>query len=207
LTFQVAIRMASATLRSVGVDAVVWSDYLCPWCYLGLDRTALLILFGVSVTPMPFELHPSLPAAGVPARGSVYDRIAAECAEVGLPFARPARVPNTRRAHETALAVRALAPASFDALHRSLFDAHFVSGLPIDDQAVLDSLVVAAGADADAVRSWEAHGEIETAREAAFDAGAAGAPAWLLDGRLLIPGVQPREHYERMVARMRRTTA
>jgi predicted DsbA family dithiol-disulfide isomerase len=174
---------------------------------LGLDRTALLTSLGVSVTPMPFELHPSLPAAGVPARGSVYDRIAAECAEVGLPFARPARVPNTRRAHETAQAVRALSPSSFAVLHRSLFDAHFVSGLAIDDQSVLDSLVAAAGADPVAVRSWELDGEIEVARDAAFDVGAAGAPAWLLDGRLLIPGVQPREHYERMVARMRRTTA
>ena len=37
--------------------AVVWSDYICPWCYLGQDRTALLESLGVEVTVLPFEEH------------------------------------------------------------------------------------------------------------------------------------------------------
>jgi len=43
------------------VDAVVWSDYLCPWCYLGRDRTKLLGELGVNVVPQPFEVHPEYP--------------------------------------------------------------------------------------------------------------------------------------------------
>ena len=31
------------------MDAVLWRDYLCPWCHLGRDRTALLASLGVSV--------------------------------------------------------------------------------------------------------------------------------------------------------------
>ena len=39
----------------------VWSDYLCPWCYLGRDRTALMVDLGVEVTPLAYELHPEIP--------------------------------------------------------------------------------------------------------------------------------------------------
>jgi predicted DsbA family dithiol-disulfide isomerase len=38
--------------------------------------------------------------------------------------------------------------------------------------------------------------------EAAYDAGVTGTPAWYLDNRALIPGVQARETYERVVSRL-----
>ena len=46
------------------VEAVVWSDYLCPWCYVGRDRTAAIEDLGVQVTPLPYELHPEIPPEG-----------------------------------------------------------------------------------------------------------------------------------------------
>jgi predicted DsbA family dithiol-disulfide isomerase len=39
--------------------------------------------------------------------------------------------------------------------------------------------------------------------EAAMDANVTGTPAWLLDGRLLIPGAQSRDLYEIWVQRLR----
>jgi predicted DsbA family dithiol-disulfide isomerase len=35
------------------LTAKVWSDYICPWCYLGRDRTALIESLGVVVTVLP----------------------------------------------------------------------------------------------------------------------------------------------------------
>jgi predicted DsbA family dithiol-disulfide isomerase len=136
----------------------------------------------------------------------MYRRIEAECEAVGLPFRRPTWIPNTRRALQTAECVRQRYPDAFDALDRSLFDAHFVEGRNIGDPEVLDDLVGRAGADARAVRAAVEAGELASvlvaSMDQARDADVTGTPSWLLDGRLLIPGVMPRELFERAVRRM-----
>jgi predicted DsbA family dithiol-disulfide isomerase len=106
------------------VEAVVWSDYLCPWCYLGMERPALLARLGLDVTVRPFELHPEIPPGGMelgPERAERWwGRFRAEAAAEGLPFRPPQRVPSTRRALEVAEAVRLDMPGAFEALHRRL---------------------------------------------------------------------------------------
>jgi predicted DsbA family dithiol-disulfide isomerase len=171
---------------------------------------------GVTVTPMPFELHPRIPAEGITLRErwgasyeravAMYARIEAECSAVGLPFRRPERVPNTRRVLETSECVRQTYPDAFPALDRALFSAHFVEGRFLGDADVVDELVDAAGADAAAVRAQVDGGQwfeaLRASVEAAYDAGVTGTPAWYLDNRALIPGVQARETYERVVSRL-----
>ena len=40
-----------------------WADYICPWCYLALDRVDHLITaHGVDVVWRPYELHPEIPS-------------------------------------------------------------------------------------------------------------------------------------------------
>src|SRR5688500_16056770 len=121
------------------MEAVVWSDYLCPWCYVGQDRTALLRSLGVTVTVLPFELHPHVPAGGIPNKRR-YSAAAAECEAVGMPFRPPTHVPNTRRVLAAAEWVRQCKPELFDALHAALFRASFVDGLDLGDEEVLASL-------------------------------------------------------------------
>ena len=43
------------------MQALLWRDYLCPWCYLGRDRTALLESLGVTVDVRSYELHQENP--------------------------------------------------------------------------------------------------------------------------------------------------
>ncbi|MCU1448483.1 MAG: hypothetical protein JWP02_653 [Acidimicrobiales bacterium] len=137
----------------------------------------------------------------------MYARIEAEAGAAGLPFRRPARIPNTPRALLTAEWVRRHQPEAFEGLDRSLFTAHFVDNRPLDDLDVLDELVGTAGADAAAARHAVDDGLMDevlrTSMRAADDANVTGTPAWLLDGRLLIPGVQPRELFEIWVRRLR----
>jgi predicted DsbA family dithiol-disulfide isomerase len=174
------------------MEAVLWSDYICPWCYLGQDRTALLESLGVRVTARPFELHPATPAGGIPL-GRRYSRIATACEEVGLEFNAPPVLSNSHRALIAAEAVRRSAPERFDDVHRGFFRAYFVDGLDIGDPAVVAEVAGNVAAD----DAW-----LHASMEAALDAGTAGAPSWLIDGRLLIPGVQDRSYYERMVEKL-----
>ena len=181
------------------MHAVVWSDYLCPWCYLGQDRTALLRSLGVSVTVLPYELHPDVPVGGRPLAVR-YSRVAAECAEIGMPFAAPGFVPNTRYALSVAEWVRRCAPDRFDALHAAVFRAYFVEGLDIGDSEVVASL---AGVDADvrAGSEW-----VDESMAAARESDVFATPAWRLDTGAVIPGVQPRAFYERVVAKSQEAT-
>ena len=197
------------------MQALVWSDYICPWAYLGRDRTALLRSLGVDVVPMPYELHPEIPAAGRTHRpdgrlAQVYAGIAEECAAVGIPFRAPTRTPNSRRALSTAEVVRIHAPDHFTAVDDALFHAHFVEGRDLGDVEVLDEIVASAGLSPDEVRAAIDEGEGEAAVTAsmvrAHANGVAATPAWLFgaDGEgLVLPGVQPRELYERIVTRLR----
>ena len=217
LTFHVAIRIGGtvspcdrpATVPAM--EAVVWSDYLCPWCYVGQARTRLLRDLDVEVTVLPFELHPEIPPEGRRVRpdgrlGPTFDRIEQECAEVGLPFRRPTRMPNTRRALATAEVVREGWPDAFDALDGALFHAHFVAGDPLDDADLLDELVSVAGAPPDDVRERVESGAGEDAvrrsMERARQAGVSGTPTWMI-GELTIPGALPAETMERWVRRLR----
>ena len=168
------------------------------------------------MTALPFELHPRIPPDGLSLHDrwgarfaeadAMYRRIEDECAVVGLPFRRPEWIPNTRRALETAECVRLQFAGAFDVLDRSLLDAHFVEGRNIGDPDVLDDLVDAAGADAASVRAAVEAGELRAAVDASMEQArevdVTGTPSWLLDGRLLIPGVLPRQLFERAVTRL-----
>jgi len=199
----------AATLPAV--EATCWTDYLCPWCYLGRHRSEVIEDLGVPVHHRPYELHPEIPPEGRPVRpdgrlGPTFDRIEAECAEIGRPFRRPTRMPNTRRALETAEVVRIEHPGAFTALDESLFRAHFAEGLPIDDRDLLDELVTAAGAPPDAVRDavgrgvgWQA---VDASMQDARAAGVTSTPSWLIGDAFLIPGAQEPETVRRWVSRL-----
>ena len=200
-----------APYRAQPMEAVVWSDYLCPWAYLGRDRTALLRSLGLEVTSVPYDLHPEMPPTGRTVRpdgrlAAVFERIGAECDELGIPFRPPAHIPHTRRALETAEVVGREAAASFAALDDALFEAVFVTGDDIGTPDVLDAVVASVGVDAAEARRQVDAGLGAAAVDASVAEarlqGVAGTPAWLIDGRLLVPGVQPRETMERWVRKM-----
>lgn len=193
------------------MEVRVWSDYLCPWCYLALDREELLAELGADVVVRPFDLHPEVPPGGRAIRGggrteAVFERIGAECRQLGLPFRMPARTPNTRLALAAAEHVRRTTPAAFPALHRSLFTAYFGEGRNIGNPSVVGELVRASGADPgtvrQALRDGTADGAVDASMAEAAEHGITATPAFVFDNGLLVPGVQPRETIERWVRKM-----
>jgi predicted DsbA family dithiol-disulfide isomerase len=193
------------------MEAIAWSDYLCPWAYLGRDRTALLRDLGVGVTVRGYELHPEVPPGGVAIRpGGRLDRvlevIAAECAELGIDFTAPTRSPNTRHVLETAEVVRIHDPDAFAAFDESLARAHWVDGEDLGDRRLVRRLLVDAGAPADHIEDQVADGVGTTALAASMaearSVGVMATPAWWVNDALLIPGAQPRDTMERWITKM-----
>lgn len=193
------------------MEATCWSDYLCPWCYVGQDRSRLMESLGMPVVHRPYELHPELPPTGRTIRAdgrlsATLQRVAAECELVGLPFRAPTRTPNTRRALETAEWVRLHHGEAFDAVHAGLFDAHFAAGLAIDDPEVIDAIVERSGAPASDVRAAVDAGGARRLVDASMDEahrlGVTSTPTWVLPDGFAIPGALDRATLQRWVTKL-----
>jgi predicted DsbA family dithiol-disulfide isomerase len=119
---------------------------------------------------------------------------------------KPTRSPNTRRALETAELLRLHAPHALAAFDEAAYRTHWVDGGDLGDPATIRSLVDAAGTDSNTIDRLLAEGVGSAAVDASMiqarEQGVTATPAWWIDRRLVIPGVQPRETVERWVTRL-----
>ena len=114
------------------------------------------------------------------------------------------KVPNSRRA--LMLSEYARERGAFDALHARLFDAYWARGRDIGDEQVLVEEGAAVGLEAadviDALADVRYSERVQADTRAALEMGAGGVPAWLIDQRLLVPGAQPHEVFDRVMERL-----
>ena len=114
------------------------------------------------------------------------------------------KVPSSRRA--LMLSEYARERGVFEALHTRLFDAYWARGRDIGDEQVLveeGAGVGLAAADViDALADERYFEQVQAHTRAAFQVGASGVPAWLIDQQLLVPGAQPHEVFDRVMERL-----
>jgi predicted DsbA family dithiol-disulfide isomerase len=120
--------------------------------------------------------------------------------EAGLPFAGlPERIPSSRRAQRVAI-------AGGGELLPALASAYWARGRDIGDDEVIVQEAVAAGMaedDARGVLAGDAHLDtLLSETRTVLEHGATGVPAWVIDGGVLVPGAQPHETFERVLARL-----
>jgi predicted DsbA family dithiol-disulfide isomerase len=140
--------------------------------------------------------------------GSWAARLAAMFSREELPFDETiGRVPRSFDALRVAELARER--GRHEELHPRLMDAFWARGRNLGDHAVLVEEAVAAGLVEDEVRevlAGDRYAELVQASTAgALDAGATGVPAFAVDDRILIPGAQPEEIFERVLARLGHT--
>jgi predicted DsbA family dithiol-disulfide isomerase len=116
----------------------------------------------------------------------------------------PKVVPNTKQA----LRVTELARERglHEAVHDRLMDAYWAEARNIGDPAELRALAVEGGldpAEVDEVLAGDAYADrVHASTAEAHSLGINGIPAFVLDGRLLLLGAQPREVFEQAYARL-----
>ena len=196
----------------------IWSDVVCPWCYIGKRRfEAALARFPareqVELVWRSFELDPAAPPS--PATSGEYverlaakygrtrqqaqemlDGMTATAAAEGLDFRfELARPGNTFDAHR--LLHLALAHGRQDALKERLDRATFTEGSPVSDAAALTRLAVEVGLPEAAVvdvLATDRYADAVRADDAQARAyGISGVPFFVVDGRYGISGAQPAE--------------
>ena len=181
-----------------------WYDFLCPFCYVGQHRNAILVRHGLHVVELAFQAHPDIPPGGIsvgPRNGPMYAMLEREAREAGLPLHWPRHLPNTRLALAAAEWTRRHQPCSFPQLHKGLFEAHFVLGEDLEDPAVVDGHASESGVGLPALHAaladGSAIGDFGEAETSGRKHGVQGTPAWLVDQRLIV-GLRPAVEFERL---------
>ncbi len=141
----------------------VFSDYICPFCYIGDVRLARLREdYDLKVNWCSIEIHPETPPLGRPVSELNYspqqwqammDGLARMAAQEGLHFAPHETTTNSHRALLLAEAAKSEGATVFYALHGALFKGYFSDGLNIGDEAVLRRMAEESGMRAETVES------------------------------------------------------
>ena len=133
---------------------VVYSDYVCPFCYLAWPGVRSLAQAGVDVELRAFELRPAPmpPLQGLDeGKRQAWDRFILPAArELGLDARVPAIFPRTRKAHEAAHHARTQGAAL--EMHDRLFRAYFAEGRDIGRIDVLVALGEEVGLERSALK-------------------------------------------------------
>lgn len=197
---------------------LVWSDYVCPFCYLQepvLERVREEYGSRVGIEWKAFELRPE-PIPTLDPDGEYLHRVwnssVYPMAERrGMTLRLPPVQPRSRRALEAAEAARAA--GRFDAMHHALFRAFFEDGRDIGDVEVLLDIGRSVGLDRDELRSALVQGRftdhVLADQRQAHELGITGVPAMVvaaegaaLDRAELVMGAQPFEHLRVTVERV-----
>lgn len=198
------------------LSITVYSDVICPWCYVGKRR--LEAALGDPGMPSqirfswrPFELNPDMPAEGVErqayraqkfgeVRSAELDRNMVETGrELGIAFAfdRMRRTPNTRLAHR--LIWEADRQTRQDALVERLFHGYFEEALDIGARDVLERLAAESGLAADGVEQALSDGDsleaVTQLEQQGYRMGIQGVPFFLLLHKYGVSGAQPAEFW------------
>ncbi|MEO5974987.1 MAG: DsbA family oxidoreductase [Ilumatobacteraceae bacterium] len=208
----------------------IFSDVVCPWCYIGKRRleSAVENLTAAGRTPdveiefRPFQLDP---AAALDAATPVWDAYAKKfgseqrateiithvteiAAKDNIMFRmdRALRA-NTMFAHRLSyIALRDFGCHVQTRLEELLFKSYFTDGANIGDIDVLTACADEVGMDGALTRIQllgnDALAEVEAELRLAAEIGISAVPTFVFDGKWSVPGAQDVEVFERVLLRL-----
>lgn len=199
----------------MGLMIDIFSDVVCPWCYIGKRRLEkALSIAGDRINPrvawLAFELNPAMPEEGMDR--SVYlsakfgsqeklreldERVSAAGAEEDIDFAfdRISLTPNTRDAHRMIWLSGRLGVQ--DAVVESLFRAYFCEAKDIGDRKVLVEIAEGAGFTPEDREMFldkpETMAAVMEEEEVARHMGIRSVPSFIINRKYLVSGAHPPE--------------
>lgn len=197
----------------------VWSDYQCPFCYIGKRRLEeALLSFShrdeVETVFRSFELSPD---AERDIEGDMHSvlaakygmsrdeakaasaQVAAQAKQIGLTYHFDTLIPtNSLDAHR--LTHFAAKHGKMEAMSERLFKAYFTDSLHLGDRETLAVLAAEIGLDSQEVKEMLAGGEftkeVRADEQEASRLGVRGVPFFVINRKYAISGAQPLEVFQ-----------
>jgi len=194
------------------VTLEVFTDYVCPWCYLGDNRVKKLKQdYDISVQLVHFPLHPETPdegrrlqdlfSCGPEEIAAKNTRMKGLMEEEGLPYSARSHTYNSRLAQE--IGSWAETQPGGNAIHDKFFEAYFVDCRNVGDVDVIIDVVKSVGLDEQEARAVIAERRFKDAVDADWaksrSYGVTGVPTFVSKGQGLV-GAQPYETLQQLMA-------
>jgi len=196
---------------AAGFPIDIWSDVVCPFCYLGSRKLDLALerfehRDDVKMNYHAFELDPRTPtnlttplaqlvaekySMPIERAETLHRRLEDQAQELGMTWSfATAKPTNTFDAHR--LIALATTQGLGEEMTLRLFEAYFSEGLLISDQDQLSELALEVGVT-DAASLWATDAftlDVRADETAAQELGITGVPAVLIDNKFMVLGAQ-----------------
>ncbi|MCS6926042.1 MAG: DsbA family oxidoreductase [Candidatus Binatia bacterium] len=194
----------------------VFSDYICPFCYIGLEtlRTIQPEVPPFTLEWKGFQIHPEYPATGIPIAQrmaqygqeryeAIWRKIQALAADIGLEIRQPPLLTNSLLALEATEYAKACGQE--EEFSRAVYRAYFQEGKNIGEIEVVLDIATAVGLDGQTLREHLHAGtystQIRTFQHEAQALGVSGVPTFVV-GPAQIVGAQAREVFISLLRRV-----
>jgi predicted DsbA family dithiol-disulfide isomerase len=191
----------------------IFSDYVCPWCYVGQGVVEKLQKeYQVDVEWRPYYLRPDTPPEGMDMPDYVLraraagaeDRITQLANLNGLEYRPTDRFYNTRLAHEATEYAREHGKAN--EFHPVVFHKVFVESADPSDWQVLRAAAREVGLNDEEMQqvvesgkyTAQVAGEVREAQQI----GVSGVPTYVINDKYAIVGAQPYEAFKKALAQI-----
>ena len=191
---------------------IVYSDYICPFCFIGKERVDRLEReFGVDVEWKGFEIHPEIPPDGSDLASLGFDEATAAAIhsqvrelseEAGLKLNPSTRISNSRLALQ--IAEFAKEKGKFREYHEAVFRGYWQEGKDIGHREQLFTLAAQADLDLEELEFYLESGKaadklnqhLQEVREYGID----GVPTFIIGNKMVV-GAQPYKVLEEILSK------
>lgn len=202
-----------------------WSDFACPYCYIGntrLKRAIEDLNLDVEFDIRAFELDQNAPKE---VQSTTVERFAVKYGlsiedaqkqvsqisslgiEEGIDFKYESTLyTNTRDAHRIMKLAQENHPEAVERLATLLFDAYFVENLKLADHEVLSDIGLKAGLNEDEIvdvlKSDLYESQVQQDEDIALNGGVHAVPFYLFDNKYSIPGALSYDDFKSVLSQI-----
>ncbi|MBY9016825.1 MAG: DsbA family oxidoreductase [Candidatus Lokiarchaeota archaeon] len=192
------------------LKVTVFSDYICPFCYIGFYRVEQLKEnYDLEIEWRPFEIHPETPKEGTELNTLPFPKeyldmmkvnIKRLADDVGISLKLSDKLPNSRLA--LYLSEFARKKGKFEEFHKLVFDSYWKEGKDIGDQAFLLALAEKVGLSRnevlDYIDSEEPKSELMKSLKDLKGYGINGVPTFIIGDKIVV-GAQPYDVFKKVI--------
>ena len=195
------------------IKVIVYSDYICPFCYIGFHRIEKLKeKFELDIEWRPFEIHPETPKEGffidsLPFPQGYMEMVFANVArladEDGLNLKFSDKLPNSRLA--LYISEFARKKGKFEDFHKLVFDAYWKEGKDIGNLSLLLDLAESIGLNKNEILSYiETDEPSKNLKDSLLELrkyGINGVPTFIIGDRMIV-GAQSYEVFTNVIQKV-----